>query len=272
MAKQQLIAKEQLVKRVVPSGNGGAVWVPKSWLGEEVVVILPDKPKQGINERVFRVLEPHLKNILSISIYGSYARNEATEDSDIDVLAITTNKQFTLTIPEENMEILALPLEKMKEAIQKYPTQYYQIIHEAQPLLNALLLEELQKVPLQKKRFLAYLKETKEHIQSNKEFIELDALDGTFLNSFSVLYSLLLRLRGIFIAQCLLEAVPFSNKQFKIWFCKKGFTEKEFDMCYAVYRRIRDNKSIEKIKIKLSTAEKIVHLLEDEIKELERKI
>ena len=45
MEFSKLPIKEQLVKRVVRSGNGGAVWVPKDWLGQEVVVILPQKPK-----------------------------------------------------------------------------------------------------------------------------------------------------------------------------------------------------------------------------------
>ena len=33
-------------KQVTKSGNGGAVWVPRKWLGKEVVVLLPkDQPE-----------------------------------------------------------------------------------------------------------------------------------------------------------------------------------------------------------------------------------
>ena len=34
MEMQKLAVKEQIVKTVVKSGNGGAVWVPKGWLGK----------------------------------------------------------------------------------------------------------------------------------------------------------------------------------------------------------------------------------------------
>ena len=50
---QNVAIKEQLLKTVVKSGNGGAVWVPKAWLGQEVVVILPQKPKLDVNEKNF---------------------------------------------------------------------------------------------------------------------------------------------------------------------------------------------------------------------------
>ena len=47
-----LAVREQIVKTVVKSGNGGAVWVPKDWLGQEVVVILPQKPKLEVKEKI----------------------------------------------------------------------------------------------------------------------------------------------------------------------------------------------------------------------------
>ncbi len=269
MKIQQLAIKEQIIKRVVRSGNGGAVWVPKTWLGEEVVIILPKKPKLNLKEEILHLLEPHLQDILSVSIYGSYARNEATKESDIDVLVITKDKQFTVFVPDKRIEILVIPLHKMREAIQKYPTLYYQIVCEAEPLINSSVLEELKAIQIQKKRFLEYLKETEEHIQSNKEFIELDKLDGTYLRSFSVLYSLLLRMRAVFIMKCILTHDVFSNKKFKIWLVGKGISQHEFEECYAVYRQIRDERGILQVKIKIETVERIASLLEQEMKKLE---
>src|SRR3989338_8766276 len=89
MELSKLSIREQLVKRVVRSGNGGAVWVPKDWLGQEVIVILPQKPKLELKERIIHLLEPYLKDIISVFIYGSYARHEETKESDIDVVVIT---------------------------------------------------------------------------------------------------------------------------------------------------------------------------------------
>ena len=71
MINSNLSIREQIVKTVVRSGNGGAVWVPKNWLGQEVIVILPQKPKLDVKERIIRLLEPYLKDVISVFIYGS---------------------------------------------------------------------------------------------------------------------------------------------------------------------------------------------------------
>jgi predicted nucleotidyltransferase/putative transposon-encoded protein len=272
MTLSQITVKEQLMKRVVRSGNGGAVWVPKTWLGQEVIVILPEKPALSMKEEILSLLEPYLENILSISLYGSYARNEATEDSDIDVLVITKDKQFKILTPTGKIEFLVIPVDKLKEAIRKYPALYYQIIQEAKPIINASLLEELKAQPVHKKGFLQYVRETKEHIQSNKELINLDALDSEYLCSYSVLYSLLLRIRTVFIMQCIMMHGSFSNKKFKRWMSEQGLGIKEFELCYSVYRAIRDNKKIPQVKIHIRTAEKIIFILENALKQLEEKL
>ncbi|MEK6868579.1 MAG: hypothetical protein AABX98_07175, partial [Nanoarchaeota archaeon] len=121
-------------------------------------------------------------------------------------------------------------------------------------------------------RFLAYLKETKEHILSNKEFVELDKLDGIYLTSFSALYSSLLRLRVLFIMDSLLTHNSFSNKKFKMRVTTQGISYQEFDAFYDVYRRIRDNKSTSTIKIKIHSIEKLILLLDHEVKRIEEKL
>ena len=160
MEMQKLAVREQIVKTVVKSGNGGAVWVPRSWLGEEVVVILPEKPKLELRERIVHMLEPYLKDIISVGIYGSYARNEQTIDSDVDVLVITKDKGIKLAIKEEKIEVTSLSVDKLKKAIEKHPVVYYQIIRESVPIINASMLEELKKIKPGKKRFKPYIIET----------------------------------------------------------------------------------------------------------------
>ena len=71
MQIQKLAIKEQLIKTVVKSGNGGAIWIPKNWLGQEVIIILPDKPKLNVKEKVIHLLEPYLKDIIAVFLYGS---------------------------------------------------------------------------------------------------------------------------------------------------------------------------------------------------------
>lgn len=266
MKIQKLAIKEQIVKTVVKSGNGGAVWVPKDWLGEEVVVILPEKPKLELKEKIIHLLEPYLKDIISVGIYGSYARNEQTRDSDVDVLVITKDKDIKLDFKEDNIDILSFPIDNLKKAIEKYPAIYYQIVQESEPLINAYALEELKNIKVSGESFRNYLQETKEHLKSNRELLELDRIDNTYLESYSLLYSAVLRLRGLYILKCALRKDAFSNKKFKKWLISRGLSINEFEDSYYVYRLIRDNKIAKGLRIKIITAEKILNILEKELK------
>ena len=266
-----LAVREQIVKTVVKSGNGGAVWVPKDWLGQEVVVILPQKPELEIKEKIIRLLEPYLKDIISVFIYGSYARHEETKQSDIDVMVIT-EKAVKINIKESKLEITAFELEKFRKAVEKYPVMYYQIVQEAEPLINSHVLEDLKEIKINKENFKDYLNETKEHIKSNEELLELDKLDGEFIKSYSILYSTVLRLRGIFIMKVILYKEKFLNKEFEKWLIKQGIDNKEFEQSYSAYRMIRDNVKIKNVKIKTSTAEKLLNILENELKHIESMI
>ena len=271
MELTKLSIREQIVKTVVKSGNGGAVWVPKNWLGQEVVVILPQKPELEIKEKVIHLLEPYLKDIVSVFIYGSYARREETKESDIDVMVIT-EKPLKINIKEPKLEITAFEPGKFKKAIEKHPVMYYQIVQEAEPLINANVLEELRGIKPENKNFKYYLNETKEHIKSSKGLLKLDKLDGEFIKSYSIIYSAILRLRGVFIIRCILAKEKFSNKNFKKWLIREGINNDEFKQIYSVYWLIRDNKKIKDVKIKISSAEKLLNILEKELKNIEIKL
>jgi predicted nucleotidyltransferase/putative transposon-encoded protein len=259
---QNIAIKEQIVKNVVKSGNGGAVWVPKKWLGQEVVVILPDKPKVDIKEKIIHLLEPYLKDAVAVFMYGSYARHEETEESDVDVMVVTKDKAIQLGIEESNLEITAFQLDKLKKAIEKHPVVYYQIVQEAEPLVNSYVLDELKGIKVSSENFKSYIAETEEHIESNKELIELDKLDSKYVKSYSVLYSAMLRLRGIFIIKCILNKDKFSNKEFREWL-GKWISNREFEQCYFAYKAIKMNKSIN-LKIEISVAEKLLGILQKE--------
>ena len=269
---QSLAVKEQIVKTVVKSGNGGAVWVPKNWLGQEVIVILPQKPKLEIKEKIIHLLEPYLKDVISVFIYGSYARHEETKESDIDIMIITNYKNIKINIKKPKLEINVFELYKFKKAIEKYPVMYYQIVQEAEPLINGFVLEELKNIKIDNKNFKSYLNETKEHIKSNKEFLELDKLDGIFIESYSIIYSIMLRLRGVFIIKCILDTEKFSNKEFKKWLKKEGLINQGFEQFYNIYRTVRDNKNIRNIKIKIFIVEKLLNILTNELNLIENKL
>ncbi len=272
MQVEKLNIKEQIIKPVVKSGNGGAVWVPKAWLGEEVIVILPEKPKLEPKEMVLHLLEPHLKDIVSVGICGSYARKEQTKESDIDVLAITKDKNLKLNFKDYGVDIIFIPMDKIRKAIEKYPVVYYQMIQEAEPLINSYVLNEIKNIKVNKKTFEPYLKETKEQIKSNIELLELDKISNIYLKSFSVVYSAILRLRGLFIIKCILNGDNFSNKGFKKWLINEGLSFKDYTDTFKVYRLIRDDKDPKKVKIKISVVEKELNILKKELNFLEAQI
>lgn len=272
MNTQQLAVREQIVKTVVKSGNGGAVWVPKDWLGEQVFVILPEKPKLSVKEKIMAALEPYLKDIMAVAVYGSYARNEQERGSDIDVLVITSGQKTGLKFKEGNLDIVSLSLDKLKTAIEKYPALYYQIVQEAVPLINASVLEELKDVKIGKESFKLYMRETEEHLKSSRELLELDKIEGQYVKSYSVLYSAMLRLRALFIIKCILENEKFSNKKFKGFLLGKGLDIGELSASYKAYRLVRDEMSIGSLRIKIAVAEKVLSILEKELKALEVKV
>jgi len=260
--------KEQLKKTVKKSGNGGAVWVPRNWLGEEIIITRLETPKLSIKEKSINFLLPHLKDISGIFLYGSYARKEETSESDIDIIVIAKNKFNISNTGKFDIDIIEF--KKIENLIEKNPIFYYSIIKESKPILNSLLLEKLKKIKLNTKNFKWFINTTKDHIKSNREFIELDKLDGEYLTSYVVIYSIILRLRGIFLIKCLMNKVNYSNKSFKKWLLK-NIPNLDYKIAYAIYKEIRDNKKVDK-KMKISSAESLLIFLTKEIKNLEGKI
>jgi len=158
MQIQKLAIKEQIVKKVVKSGNGGAVWVPKDWLGEEIIVTRLETPKLSLEEELINILLPYLKNISGVFLYGSYARREETKDSDIDVLVIGKNKLRIGNTKRFDLDFIEI--KKIRNVVQKNPF-VYAIIKEAKPIFNSDLLDELK----QSKKDFSYFRK---YCQGNK--------------------------------------------------------------------------------------------------------
>lgn len=57
---------------------------------------IEEKYRRAVNEFVMRALERDKDKIKGIILFGSVARGEAKEDSDIDVLMITKKEDFRL--------------------------------------------------------------------------------------------------------------------------------------------------------------------------------
>lgn len=51
LSLRDIEVEEMIRKDVKASGNGGAVWVPKRWRGENVIIVLPRKKSGKRRER-----------------------------------------------------------------------------------------------------------------------------------------------------------------------------------------------------------------------------
>jgi len=242
--ESEAMHKEQLIRKVTPIGNGAHIFVPKDWLDDEVVLIRV--PKQPIEAKILKVLKPYLENIEGVFLYGSYARNEQSKDSDIDILVIANKK---LSIKQDNYEIIVLEEKNIEKAIEISPLLIYSALAEARPIINSKLFEKLKsKYKIQDKHVRNYLRQTKEIIKVNEEFPSL--------------YSLMLRLRGVYLVNQLLSGKNYSNEKFKSWLLRHS-----------------SNLDVEKIKnykedyvLSDKEANSLLILLKDKVKEVEVKI
>lgn len=258
-------AQEQLIKKVTKIGNGAHIFAPKNWIGEEIFIVRT--PKKSLKEKILSVLSPYLESIEGIYLYGSHARDEAEKDSDIDVFIITNEK---LKIVEKGFEIIALQKNKIDKAIKLEPLIIYSILSEAKPLINAKLLNELkEKYKPKLSDFKEYLKDTKRIISINEHFLKLDKKEKREEETEEIPYSLMLRLRGIFIINKLLKSKVYSHEEFKSW-VTKGSSNINYDEVYRAYRALKNKSGRKKVKVK--DLQNLLNLLKKETFKLESNI
>ena len=256
-------SKEE-IRNAIRWGNSAGVLLPKNWAGQQVKVILIDRTLQ-IKKEVLIMLENYLEDIIGIYLVGSYARNEQEEDSDIDIIAISKNIKKEVISGKYSISIT--PLKSLKRTIEKNPILVLPRLNEAKVIINSSLLEELKSIKTAKISFKNFIEETKRIIKISNGFIKIDKEQKReYLNSISIVYSLILRLRGVFLIKYLIEKKNYSKKEFSSWL-KKELSQEEFEKSYNIYKSIRDGKKVNE-KIRIETAEKLVNILKKEIKNI----
>jgi len=256
--------KEQIIRTVSQVGNGAHIFAPKEWINERVLIVRLEK--KSIKEEIIQRLYPYLDKIMGVFLYGSQARGEATENSDVDVLVIAREK-FNIK-KEENFEFTIIDENSLCEAIKTNPIMMYSIFKEAKAIINEEYLNKLKNIKINLVLFKSFIQTTKESIKSDEEIIELDKKTGKTISN-SVIYSLILRLRGIFIIRRLLNKENYSNSLFKRWInskCKINYEE-----VYSIYQSLRFGKEL-KDKAPIEFGEILLDLLKEEIKKIEKLI
>ncbi len=237
--------EERIIRNVKAFGNGAHILVPKLWEGERVILLKP--LRKSLKEEILEVIGPYLENIIGVYIYGSYSRNEQREDSDIDLFVITNKK---IKIKEKGFEILCMEEKNIKKSIELEPLLMHSIISESKPIINIKLLDELKEKyrSFNIRNFNEFLKSTKNIIKVNKEFLSSE--NKEYVSGEAIIYSLILRLRGVYIANSLLNKKSYSNKDFKVW-VKNKLPNIDFDSIYENYISSKNNEKL-KFKVKIN--------------------
>lgn|SRR3989338_1520316 len=230
--------KDAVEKEVVSFGNGSIVYTPKKWVGKKVVVILEEKPLD-IKGETMEILKPYLSSIEGVFLFGSFARNEQNEKSDIDLLVIA-DKKIDLE-KKDKFDFLVKTKEQFEKEIKKAPSLFpSQVVSEAKPVLNESLLNELKKIEATPD-FKNFFDDTLGAFKKTKELLETNKGKG-FLDSNTAIYSLILRLKTLFIIQCRKKSRVFSNKRFKELLKKHDFSEQKINALLEAYQAERDDK------------------------------
>lgn len=251
---QYIETYKQLVKNVEKHGNSGGIYLPVDWVGQRVLV----RPL-SITESIMQVISPYSRHILGICLYGSYARGEQTPDSDIDILVIT-DKDMRIGGGLWNMDIETANRNKIEGMIRNDPVGYYSMIREAVPILNEKLLEELRRIEPDLKQIRTYYKMTKSMLGIVRGVIDIKG------DLAPCVYSLILRLRGLFLIQCNLKKRKYSNAEFEDFVVKHGINRTKYRRLYDVYRAKRDNKPVPKYSIPVKDVEMLYKIVEGVLK------
>lgn len=259
---------EEVVKEVVPFGNGSIVYTPKRWVGQTVRVILEAEPL-NIKETIMKPLQPFLEHVKGVFLHGSFARREQSKDSDIDVLVVA-DKKFNLgktgridfTITDET---------SLREGLNgNDPFYLYNILQDSKAVLNEELLQSFKGIRIDKHNFKWMLEEADSALRVVVEFLKLDKLEKRKkLDSTAIIYTMILRLRRFFLVECILEKKKHSNKEFKLFLGKKGLAEDLVERFYEIYRAERDERKTDK-SVSIDEAEKLFEITTSELKKMKK--
>ena len=199
----------ELIKPIIRVGNSAGVILPREWLNGEAKITLLRKP-QNIKQEILDILEKDLSSIMGLYLVGSYARTEQTNKSDIDVLGITTH--IDKKIKKGKYEIVLISYKNLKEDIGKNILPLLPMLKEAIPIFNGELIKEYENYPLNKNNLKWHIETTLSALKLVKEAIDFAKEDNENISD-NIVYSLILRLREVYIVECLIDKKIANNTE-----------------------------------------------------------
>jgi predicted nucleotidyltransferase len=255
--------KMELIKPVIRVGNSAGVLVPKEWMNGSAKVELIAKPI-NVKKDILEILSPYLEDIIGIYLTGSYAREEQTKESDIDVLVITYNLNNLISSGRYN--VILISEDKIADALESDAMPIIPLLMEAKILLNRELIEKYRKkIKLSNKNLKWYLAITKSAVRLNKTFIDFGKDAGSKKCGDANSYSLILNLRSVYIIDCIKNNKKWSTKD--LLSLIKGTTGSL--EAYSGYLRVKNDEKTKKT-LPIAEAEKLLTYISKKLKEHEK--
>jgi len=203
-----------------------------------------------------------LEGILGVSIYGSWARGEASRSSDYDLLIVVRDPSCAKGLNQKppSADVRVLGLDDVIALIKKDPIQIVPILREGIPVYGGELLEYLKNLKFDEGQLLASLHEALASINLAKTIVlasEDEEVDS------ALLYPLMLRFRQYCLVRSILEGIPGTLRQAEEIAEKHGLGEKEFR---GLYKAFRSEQRGVQIKIKKTRLLKFLKLTQTLVK------
>lgn len=229
-------------KTVQRFGNSGHIVLPKSYVGRRIRFITEHKTFEDIKSQVSEILKPHLENIIGVYLYGSYARNEQTVDSDVDILVVTSNK-LKIIGKINNYSIASIALKDLENILKTNAVLILPIIKEAKTIINPHLLEKYSKSKFTKKNIKKFIDDTKKILELNKKGLKLDFEIG------SIVYSLILRIRGLLMIKLMTNNKLYSKSLLFDYLENNNLSKDKIEELYKIYSNEKNNIKVKESKI-----------------------
>ncbi len=242
-------------------GNSCHILLPKEYLGRKIRFLVETKTFQDIKSEVIEILKSNLEEIQGIYLYGSYARNEQSQESDIDILVITNNK---LKIIKEvnNYSIISITQAELEKTLKENPILILPIILEGKPLLNAAFIEKYKQYKLTKQNTRKFRVESKKTLEIVKEGLNQDFEVG------SLVYSLILRIRGLLIIRLSKNNVLYSKSQLFNYLKERGLQEDKIKTAYNIHAQEKKGVKVTESSLTKQDIEQLIKVEENLLKEL----
>jgi len=201
----------EIIKQIVKVGNSSGVLLPREWYGGEAKIILLKKPID-IKKDIFEILDSYLESILGIYLVGSYARDEQTPESDIDILVISND--INKIIKKGKFEITLISKKDLETQLKENILPILPWLIEAKIILNKNLIEKYKNTPLTYENIKWHIDTTKSAMNVISEDIKIseEFYNGKVMQASS--YSLILRLRTLYIIESLRKKRQWNKKEF----------------------------------------------------------